>query len=49
MFTTYLAFTVITHTGSYWAGFVVALLAGLLLGGLIERRGDPPGRKQAAT
>ncbi|MGP7997711.1 MAG: branched-chain amino acid ABC transporter permease [Streptosporangiaceae bacterium] len=37
MFTTYLAFTVITHTGSYWAGFVVALLAGLLLGGLIER------------
>ena len=37
MFTTYLAFTVITHTGSYWAGFVVTLVAGLLLGGLIER------------
>jgi branched-chain amino acid transport system permease protein len=37
MFTTYLAFTVITHTGSYWAGFAVALLAGLLLGGVIER------------
>jgi branched-chain amino acid transport system permease protein len=37
MFTTYLAFEVINHTGSYWAGFVVALLAGLLLGGLLER------------
>ena len=37
MFTTYLAFEVINRTGSYWAGFAVALLAGLLLGGLIER------------
>ncbi len=37
MFTTYLAFEVISRTGSYWAGFAVALLAGLLLGGLIER------------
>ena len=37
MFTTYLAFEVINHTGSYWAGFAAALLAGLLLGGLIER------------
>jgi branched-chain amino acid transport system permease protein len=37
MFTTYLAFEVINHTGSYWAGFAVALLAGLLLGGVIER------------
>jgi branched-chain amino acid transport system permease protein len=37
MFTTYLAFEVINHTGSYWAGFAVALLAGLVLGGLIER------------
>jgi branched-chain amino acid transport system permease protein len=37
MFTTYLAFEVISRTGSYWAGFAVALLAGLLLGGLLER------------
>jgi branched-chain amino acid transport system permease protein len=37
MFTTYLAFEVINHTGSYWAGFAAALLAGLLLGGVIER------------
>ena len=37
MFTTYLAFEVINHTGSYWAGFAAALVAGLLLGGLIER------------
>jgi branched-chain amino acid transport system permease protein len=37
MFTTYLAFEVIHHTGSYWAGFAAALVAGLLLGGLIER------------
>ena len=37
MFTTYLAFEVTSHTGSYWAGFAAALLAGLLLGGLIER------------
>jgi branched-chain amino acid transport system permease protein len=37
MFTTYLAFEVISRTGSYWAGFAVALLAGLVLGGLIER------------
>ncbi len=37
MFTTYLAFEVISRTGSYWAGFAAALLAGLVLGGLIER------------
>jgi branched-chain amino acid transport system permease protein len=37
MFTTYLAFEVINHTGSYWAGFAAALVAGLVLGGLIER------------
>jgi branched-chain amino acid transport system permease protein len=37
MFTTYLAFEVISRTGSYWAGFAAALLGGLLLGGLIER------------
>jgi branched-chain amino acid transport system permease protein len=37
MFTTYIALLVINHTGSYWAGFAVALAAGLVLGGLIER------------
>lgn len=37
MITTYIAFTVIGHTGSYWAGFVVALAAGLVLGAVIER------------
>jgi branched-chain amino acid transport system permease protein len=35
--TTYIALTVINHTGSYWAGFVVALAAGLVLGAVIER------------
>ena len=33
MFTTYIALLVINHTGSYWAGFAVALAAGLVLGG----------------
>ena len=37
MFTTYIALTVITHTGSYWEGFAVALASGLVLGGVIER------------
>src|SRR6516225_7277518 len=35
--TTYIALTVINHTGSYWEGFVVALAAGLVLGAVIER------------
>jgi len=48
MFTTYVALLVINHTGSYWAGFVVALAAGLVLGAVIERlvirpvEGKPP-------
>ena len=37
MLTTYIALTVITHTGSYWAGFAAALAAGLVLGAVIER------------
>jgi branched-chain amino acid transport system permease protein len=37
MFTTYVALLVIKHTGSYWAGFAVALAAGLVLGAVIER------------
>jgi len=36
MFTTYLAYTVIEHGGSYWLGFVVALLSGLALGAVVE-------------
>src|SRR5215469_725266 len=37
MITTYVALEVITHTGSYWLGFVVALAAGVLLGAVLER------------
>ncbi|GAA0416643.1 branched-chain amino acid transport system permease protein [Actinoplanes campanulatus] len=33
----YVAYSVTNATGSYWLGFVVALLAGLLLGVLVER------------
>src|SRR5690242_18216387 len=36
MITTYLAIEVIYHTGSYWAGFVVALVAGILLGAVCQ-------------
>ena len=36
MFTTYIAIEVIYKTGSYWAGFVVALAAGLVLGAVAE-------------
>jgi branched-chain amino acid transport system permease protein len=36
MFTTYVAWLVIRDTGSYWAGFAVALAAGLVLGALLE-------------
>src|SRR6185312_3743333 len=37
MFTTYVAWLVIRGTGNYWAGFVLALAAGLVLGALLER------------
>ncbi|HEY0719268.1 MAG TPA: branched-chain amino acid ABC transporter permease [Streptosporangiaceae bacterium] len=36
MFTTYLAWLVIRDTGSYWAGFAVALAAGVVLGSVLE-------------
>src|ERR1700684_2984153 len=36
MFTTYVAIEVIYRTGSYWAGFVIALAAGLLLGAALQ-------------
>jgi len=37
MFTTYVAWLVIRHTGNYWAGFVLALVSGLVLGAVLER------------
>jgi branched-chain amino acid transport system permease protein len=48
MFTTFIAWTAIDHGASYWVGFAVALLSGLVLGALIERvvirpvEGAPP-------
>jgi branched-chain amino acid transport system permease protein len=48
MFTTYVAYVVIRHTGSYWLGFAVALASGLVLGAILERTvirptvGKPP-------
>jgi len=40
--TTFIALNVINHTGSYWAGFVVALASGLVLGAVIERTAIRP-------
>ncbi len=37
MFTTYVAWVVISHTGNYWLGFVLALASGLVLGAVCER------------
>jgi branched-chain amino acid transport system permease protein len=48
MFTTFLAWTVVQHGGSYWVALVVALASGLVLGGVVERllirrvEGGPP-------
>ena len=39
MITTYVAIEVVYRTGSYWAGFVVALAAGAVLGALVLWRG----------
>jgi len=36
MFTTYIAIEVIYHTHNYWAGFVAALAAGVVLGAICE-------------
>src|ERR1700691_1860917 len=36
MFTTYVAFVVISHTGNYWEGFGAALASGLVLGAVLE-------------
>src|SRR6202171_4910662 len=37
MFTTYIALSLIQATGSYWIGFAAALVAGLVLGAVVER------------
>jgi branched-chain amino acid transport system permease protein len=37
MVTTFIASAVISKTGSYWLGFVIALASGLLLGAVVER------------
>lgn len=37
MFTTYLAFSVLSVGGGYWLAFVVALVAGLAIGAVVER------------
>jgi branched-chain amino acid transport system permease protein len=37
MITTFIGLSVITATGSYWLGFVVALASGLVLGAVVER------------
>src|SRR3954471_10234948 len=48
MLTTFIAWTAIDHGASYWLGFIIALVSGLLLGAAIERvvirpiEGAPP-------
>ncbi len=37
MITTFIASAVISSSGSYWLGFAVALVAGLVFGALVER------------
>jgi branched-chain amino acid transport system permease protein len=37
MITTFIASAVITKTGSYWLGFAIALVSGLVLGAIVER------------
>jgi branched-chain amino acid transport system permease protein len=37
MITTFIASSVITSSGSYWLGFAVALVSGLVLGAVVER------------
>jgi branched-chain amino acid transport system permease protein len=37
MFTTYIAFFAIERGASYWVAFVLALVSGFLIGGLVER------------
>jgi branched-chain amino acid transport system permease protein len=48
MITTFVAYTIVQHGGSYWLGLAVAVVAGLLLGAVAERlllrpvEGKPP-------
>ena len=48
MFTTFIAWTAIDHGASYWVGFAIALMSGLVLGAIVERviirhvEGAPP-------
>jgi branched-chain amino acid transport system permease protein len=37
MLTTFLAFTVVSHGGSYWLALLVAVVSGLVLGAVVER------------
>jgi branched-chain amino acid transport system permease protein len=37
MITSFIGYSVIRETGSYWTGLVVAVLAGLILGAVVER------------
>jgi branched-chain amino acid transport system permease protein len=37
MITTFIASAVISSTGSYWLGFAVALISGLVFGAVVER------------
>ena len=41
----YIAYTVGQATGSYWLGPRAAIVAGLLLGVVVERRRDAPRRR----
>jgi branched-chain amino acid transport system permease protein len=55
MITTFIASSVISSSGSYWLGFVIALVSGLLLGAVVERvlvrrvEGGPPLNAVIAT
>ena len=48
MITTFIAYAVVTGTGSYWLGFFAALVSGLVFGAVVERvlirrvEGGPP-------
>lgn len=37
MITTFLAYTVVSHGGSYWLALIVAILSGLIIGAVVER------------
>ena len=51
MITTFIASSVISSSGSYWLGFVVALAIGFVLGAVVERLLIRPrgGRRRRST